>query len=462
VAVGFWTLDRSSRANAIVAEDGRTLTYSALRDNSDRFAETISGSRKTLGFILCRNTPECVASYLGALRSENAVCLLDGEIHHDQLARLIAIYQPDWLFTTNEANLAEYRPHEFQGGVLHRRIAGTASEPIAGDLALLLPTSGSTGSPKLVRLSYSNLQANALSIVDYLEITSEDRAISTLPMAYSYGLSVLHTHLLVGAQMLLTNGSFLQREFWNYFHEQRPTSVSGVPYHYEVMLRMRMLDKDLPGLRALTQAGGRLAPEHISQIENIAARRSWQFFVMYGQTEATARISYVPASRLREKVGSIGVPVSGGKLSIDPETQELLYSGPNVMLGYAENRSDLAKQDECLGHLRTGDLATCDGDGYFYISGRLKRFLKIFGKRYSLDEMEDMIGSRLGRGVACFGEDDRVSVAIDRHSDEQAATRILQTALNLHPTAFRIICVDSLPRLANGKLDYQSLTKVLA
>jgi acyl-CoA synthetase (AMP-forming)/AMP-acid ligase II len=227
------------------------------------------------------------------------------------------------------------------------------------------------------------------------------------------------------------------------------------------MLRMHMLERDLPGLRTLTQAGGRLAPEHIAKVESITAQRGWRFFVMYGQTEATARIAYVPAERLREKIGSIGVAIPEGRLSIDPSTQEVMYSGPNVMLGYAESRADLARGDESNGQLRTGDLGQCDGDGYFYIVGRLKRFLKIFGKRFSLDEMEEMIRTRLGRPVACFGSDDRVCVAVDSIGGEQTTAQILQETLNLHPTAFRIVKVDSLPRLANGKLDYQSLTKVM-
>src|SRR5262249_1179163 len=156
------------------------------------------------------------------------------------------------------------------------------------------------------RLSYANLQANAASIVEYLGITPDDRCITSLPMAYSYGLSVLHTHLLAGAQVLMTTGGFLQREFWTLFREQGATSLAGVPYHYDVMLSRRLLDQDLPSLRVLTQAGGRLSPERIEQLEGAAARRGWRFFVMYGQTEATARISFVPPDQLRTKIGSIG------------------------------------------------------------------------------------------------------------------------------------------------------------
>jgi long-chain acyl-CoA synthetase len=460
VAVGFWALDCPPQSTALMSADGRTFTYGELRDRADSFVDSIkasaSGSGKTLGFVLCRNTPECLTAYLGALRGGHAACLLDGDIHREQLDRLIAAYTPEWIFTQEPADIRGYDDRQIEGGHLYRTF-DTALAPVHGDLALLLPTSGSTGSPKLVRLSYRNLQANACSIIDFLCIGPDDRCVTSLPMAYSYGLSVVHTHLLVGASVLMTTSSFLQRDFWTFFRAQRPTSLAGVPYHYEVMLRMRLLEQDLPSLRTLTQAGGRLAPERIAQVATVAGKRAWRFFVMYGQTEATARISYVPAERLHEKIGSVGIPIRGGSLSIEPTTHELWYSGPNVMLGYAETRADLGRGDDLSGRLATGDLATQDEDGYFFIAGRLKRFLKIFGKRFSLDDMEGVISRQIGQPVACLGADDRVCIAIDPATSEEAVAKVLKGTLNLHPSAFRIAKVDSLPRLANGKLDYQSL-----
>jgi acyl-coenzyme A synthetase/AMP-(fatty) acid ligase len=279
-------------------------------------------------------------------------------------------------------------------------------------------------------------------------------------MSYSYGLSVLHTHLLSGSLLLMTTTSFMQREFWEFISQCHPTSLAGVPYHYEVMLRTRMLEKKLPSLRTLTQAGGRLDPDSICQLERLCSQRGWRFFVMYGQTEATARISYVPADRLREKVGSIGIAIPGGTLSLDEQTGELLYAGPNVMLGYAERRGDLAKGNELKGHLRTGDLARRDEDGYYYIVGRLKRFLKVYGKRVSLDEIEGLIGRYGGGAAACFGTDDQVRVAIEAPANEQIATDVLRDLLKIHPSAFRVVRLESLPRLPNSKIDYSSLTRL--
>lgn len=461
MAVGFWTLDHPAGDTAVISETDHQFTYGDLREGSDRFsASLILRGEKTLGFLLCRNTPHCLMAYLGALRAGQAVCLLDAELPFPLFKHLLEVYLPDWVFAQEERNVPGYVQRFIPNGFLYQSRSLGYREPIAPQLALLLPTSGSTGSPKLVRLSLGNLQANAVSIVSYLGITQNDRALTSLPMSYSYGLSVLHTHLLAGGVLLMTSCSFMQREYWKFIAQQAPTSLAGVPYHYEVMLRLGMLETDLPGLSTLTQAGGRLDPECISRLEGMSAARGWHFFVMYGQTEATARIAYVPSERLRYKVGSIGIAIPAGKLSLDKETGELLYAGPNVMLGYATSRGDLAKGDEMNGHLRTGDLARRDEDGYHYIVGRLKRFLKVYGKRVSLDEIEGLIGRHGGGAVACFGADDQVRVAIEASESERIATTVLKDMLRIHPSAFRILRLASLPRLSNSKIDYQSLTRL--
>jgi len=465
VALGFWTLDPPANATAIVCEGGHRLTYGDLRQGCDQFSESLPiREEKTFGFVLCRNTPQCLMAYLGALRSEQAVCLLDADLQSDFLHQMLVRYSPDWVFAPQQTLVPGYVVNEIVNGFLFvRKMHSSDSRTklrIDPQLALTLPTSGSTGSPKLVRLSLQNLQSNAVSISSYLGITSDDRAITSLPMSYSYGLSVLHTHLLAGGQLLMTTSSFMQREFWDFVSQYHPTSMAGVPYHYEIMLRTGMLEKEFCSFRTITQAGGRLGPKHISLVETLSSRRGWRFFVMYGQTEATARISYVPHERLREKVGSIGLAIPGGTLSLDEKTGELLYEGPNVMLGYADDRNDLSKGDELNGYLRTGDLARIDEDGYYYIVGRLKRFLKVYGKRVSLDEIEGLIGQYGGGLAACFGADDQVRVALEASGNEQIVNGVLKDLLKIHPSAFRVVKLDALPRLPNSKIDYPSLTRL--
>jgi long-chain acyl-CoA synthetase len=323
---------------------------------------------------------------------------------------------------------------------------------------LLLNTSGSTGSPKLVRLSGDNLQANAVSIASYLNLNEGEKPITSLPMAYSYGLSVINSHLLAGAMLVLSEHGVLRREFWDSVDRYGCTSFAGVPYTYQMLLQTGLLQKRGATLRTLTQAGGGLAENHVRQMCALAGQRGFKFFVMYGQTEATARISYLPFEALATKIGSVGVAIPNGSLRVDAETSELIYTGPNVMLGYAECREDLSKGDELRGVLKTGDLARQDADGFFYVTGRMKRFLKMFGKRFNLDEVEQIMQGRLGFPTACFGRDDLLMVAIEAGSENTAAVVImLGETFGVPKNAVRVEALPDLPRTVRGKIDYQAL-----
>jgi acyl-coenzyme A synthetase/AMP-(fatty) acid ligase len=277
-------------------------------------------------------------------------------------------------------------------------------------------------------------------------------------MSYSYGLSVINSHLCVGATLTLTDYGILRREFWDIVDQCGCTSLAGVPYSYQMLLQTGLLSKRGATLRTLTQAGGALGEAHIRQMHQLALKRGFKFFVMYGQTEATARIAYVPFERLGEKVGSIGVAIPSGTLDVDGDTGELEYRGPNVMLGYAERLEDLGKGDELGGVLKTGDLARRDEDGFFYITGRLKRFLKLFGKRFNLDEVEQIVHRQFGFPVACFGRDDLLMIALEsEESNVAAVAAMVRDTFGLPKDSIQIEAVKKLPRTERGKMDYQSL-----
>jgi acyl-coenzyme A synthetase/AMP-(fatty) acid ligase len=332
------------------------------------------------------------------------------------------------------------------------------------ELALLLPTSGSTGDAKMVRLSYANIETNARSIAKYLDIKPGEVAIQSLPMHYSYGLSVLNSHLISGAAVAITSYSFMRPEFWRVFDEYGCTSFAGVPYMYETLHRLRMNPADRPTLRTLTQAGGHLKIDHVKHFNDLAASKGAKLFVMYGQTEATARISYVPAERLVEKLGSIGVAIPGGKLWVEPvegdaTARQLFYSGPNVMLGYASEPADLARGDEQKGVLATGDLAECDTDGYFRITGRLARFAKLFGKRINLASVEIEVEQHFGVRVAALDGGDKLRIFVEADTGE-ATGKIkahLAALLGVPPLAIQPAHIDKLPLTASGKKDYKAL-----
>ncbi|UGS38688.1 AMP-binding protein [Capillimicrobium parvum] len=374
--------------------------------------------------VLVRCGPDALSAigYLAALAAGHAVVLLEAGADPGPV---IERYDPRYVVEDRQVSERDAAPAE-----LHP------------DLRVLLSTSGSTGSPKLVRLTARNVLSNAEAIAEYLGIDSGERAIGSLPIPYSYGMSVLHSHLYAGASIAFTPHSVIRPEFWEDVRRHEVTSFAGVPYAYAMLERIGMRDMDLPSLRCMTQAGGRLDPEVALRY---AART--RFFVMYGQTEASPRIAYVPPERLAEKAGSIGIAIPGGRLRVDDG--EIVYEGPNVMLGYAETRADLARGDDLGGVLATGDLGHADDDGFFYVTGRLKRIAKVYGQRVNLDEVEAAVDGPAG---AVEGRD-RIEVYAERGADARA----LAARFRLPPRAIRVHELERLPVRPSGKIDYAAL-----
>ncbi|HEX5512330.1 MAG TPA: AMP-binding protein [Actinomycetales bacterium] len=441
-------------APALISPDG-ALSYRDLADRVDDVADRLGPDRR-LVLVECANQKDAVIGYLAALAGGHVAILAAAE-RAAASASLLSVYDPDVVIRS--------------GGLLDERRGGTAHD-LHPDLALLLSTSGSTGSPKLVRLSHENLQSNAESIAQYLDIRPDDRAATTLPMHYCYGLSVINSHLLAGASLLLTDLSVVDSCFWNQFRQHRATSFAGVPYTFDLLDRVGFDQMDLPHLRYVTQAGGRLAPDRVRRYAELGRARGWDLFVMYGQTEATARMAYLPPQLAASHPGSIGIPVPGGSLHIEPSpdhepgTGELVYAGPNVMLGYAETREDLAL-GRSIDMLRTGDLARRTDDGLLEIVGRRSRFVKIFGLRIDLQRAESVLAVH-GLTASCVGDDDELVVVVQRPHDKagapgsgpDAVRRLLADELGLPAGSVRVLAVDALPRLASGKPDLRAVTRL--
>ncbi len=456
----FWQLAVPAGAVAVIeAGTGRAVTYAELTAAADATAAALAlPAGKALVGLFCRNDLASLTAYLGALRAGHAVCLLPAGAA-PPAAPLLEIYAPERLLAP--ANLGPwpgYRAGAPAGALAcWHRCEPAAAPAIHPDLALLLSTSGTTGSPKLVRLSRANLQANAGAIRDYLGLTAADRAPTTLPLSYSYGLSVVHSHLAAGATLVLGEFPPVQQATWTSFARHAVTSFAGVPLLYELLRRLRFDPRSQPTLRTYTQAGGRLGTDTKRWFLAAADAAGARFFVMYGQTEATARISFVPPDRLAGHSDSIGRAIPGGELSIDPANREILYRGPNVMLGYALSRADLAAGDTTGGLLRTGDLGRADADGFFYIEGRLRRFLKLAGLRVSLDELERRLEAHLGAPVACAGADEALLVHTEAVVPAAQVLALLQAGFGLAPALATVRTGQPLARLHSGKIDYAAL-----
>lgn len=411
-----------------------------------------NSKQKELILILCQNTIEILSAYISAMNSGHAVMLLAADINKDLLQNILDQYKPKWIVGADN-----YDGYTFKYDKLVRETEMEVD--IHPDLALLLSTSGTTGSQKFVRLSYENLRSNAQSIIKYLEIDEKERAVMNLSLSYSYGMSIVNSHLLAGASVLLTDESVMEKSFWEFVKEHKATSIAGVPFTYQMLQRIGFTKMDLPHLKTMTQAGGRLNEKLVRYFGEYAKEHDKRFYVMYGQTEAAPRMSYIPYDKVLEKAGTIGIAVPNGELSIVGD--ELVYKGANVMMGYSESLGDLAKGDEQLGVLHTGDTAIVDEDGYFTITGRLKRFIKLFGFRINLDDVEKKLEAKFHIPLACTGSDDKLIVAVEQEEFVDVVKSEIEQLYHLHKTAYKVKVLP-IPRLANGKTDYMKLKEQCA
>jgi acyl-CoA synthetase (AMP-forming)/AMP-acid ligase II len=440
---------------ALVTPDGAAISYADLAARAADVARSLGPVRR-LVMVAASPDVDAVVAYLGALAGGHPVLLVAPGTEH--ASAVTAVYSPDVVMGPAGGWAVEER-HDGSVHDLHP------------DLALLLTTSGSTGSPKLVRLSHQNLQANAESIAAYLELCSSDRGLTTLPLHYCYGLSVLHSHLAVGASVSLTDLSVTDPCLWGQVRRDGVTGIAGVPYSFEMLERVGFAEMDLPSLRYLTQAGGRMPPERVRSFAEDGIERGVALYVMYGATEATARMAYLPPSLAAARPTAIGVAIPGGELAIDApagtEVGELVYRGPNVMLGYAEGPDDLAL-GRTVHELRTGDLGRRGDDGLFEVVGRASRFLKLFGLRVDLDRTETLLAER-GVATVCTGDDTAVVVGVESAAlaafDPGASTPdradrlrgLVSTMLGIPRGAVRVVVASELPRLPSGKPDLRRL-----
>ena len=447
---------------------GETFTYADAEKYAQRLKPHLA--KRSVVLCLCRNTVGSIAGYLAFLRLRAVPLLLDEKIDVLFLKQLVKTYQPEYLYVPAD------RRKEFldvtvvaeEYGYCLIKTACASEQPMYEELALLLTTSGSTGSPKLVRQSYRNLESNAQSIVEYLEIDKRQRAITVLPMNYTYGLSVINSHVKAGATIVLTQESIVSPDFWELMRQEKVTSFVGVPFIYETLKKLRFFQMELPDLQYMTQAGGKLSYELQKEFTEYAIRTGKKFIVMYGQTEATARMSYLPFEKAQEKCGSMGIAIPGGRFSligVDGKeitaanvVGELVYEGDNVTLGYALCRADLAKGDERNRRLVTGDMTKRDEDGYYYIVGRKKRFLKLMGNRVNLDEVEQILKEQFPQvDIAAAGQDEHLVVYVTDKEVISDMEEYLQkkTHLNSHTGEIRYIC--KIPRNESGKILYKKL-----
>ena len=450
----FWEATSEFLNNVVLFEPAlnRNTTYGDFEQLVQEFIPQLPHSRSLI-FIEAVNVREFVVAYISCLRLGHVVYCCPS-INDKKTQTLIELYQPQVLIQPT-TSFIEIIHHSSRDVILHP------------NLAVLLSTSGSTGSAKFVKLSKDNIQSNALSIAEYLNLTESEKAFSHLKFHYSYGLSILNSHLAVGASLVLTDLAVTDDSFWKTFIDTKCTSFSGVPYHFESMDHLNLDFDELSSLRYMTQAGGKLAPKWVEKYSKQLAQSHKSFYVMYGQTEASPRISYLPPDMACNYPNSIGIPIPGGEILLLDDVGneihqadmqgELAYRGPNVMMGYASSGVDLSS-DNTPELLKTGDIAIKNSVGLFVIVGRAKRFIKPFGVRVNLDEVQNQLHTHYGQGVV-VGDDERIVFAFEKKNipDPKKVKSFFSESLNLPHHVFEFKEFDQFPLLENGKYDYRSM-----
>lgn len=451
------------------SSSGRTISRRDLLEIVDQRNQLIG--QRSLVFLFADNSIRSLVWFLAAVQGEHPVALLDPGLPSAMASTLVELYRPDIVIHASPAQvLGERGGQSLTPDAVRLQNSTGRLHP---DLSILLTTSGSTGSPKFVRLSRRNIESNTAAIIESLGLTDADRAITTLPLYYSYGMSIALTHLCCGGSIVITQSTLMEQAFWNAIREYRPTSMGGVPTSYHILRRLGMDRLEAASIRSLTQAGGKLEPTLVKEFHELMERQGGKFFVMYGQTEASPRIACLPPNHLPEKLGSVGKVLSGGSVEIvDIETNaalpvgavgRIVYRGPNVMMGYAQGEADLARGDEMRSRLDTGDLGYLDEDGCLFITGRLKRIAKVHGERVNLDEMSAIISSDEEIAVVA-AEPDRIIVFLtqDLREGVEAAHRRASEALRLPYRSITFTRIDALPRTSSGKTDYRMLEAIAA
>ena len=447
-------IQKYSKKIAIIVNN-KKITYEKLIKKSENLVKKIE--KRSLVFILGGNNYETIAYYVGLVRSKSVIVLIDPNLNNLFLINLIKQYKPNYIILPNKKQkLSGYNKISNFLNYSALKKQNNNKINLHKDLAILLTTSGSTGSPKLVRQSYKNYIDNSKNIIQELKIDSNDSVITTLPISYTFGLSIINTYLISGSKIILNEKSILESDFWKLFNKVSPTSFYGVPFTYEILLKLKFRNLNNKNLKIFGQAGGKLNDDIFKKVVNFSLKNNIKFYSMYGQTEATARMSILNHKDAEKKIGSIGKPLKNGKFFIVNKNKkivnkpfykgELVFEGKNVCYGYSNNYLDLSHGNLNNFKLFTGDIAFFDKEKFFFIVGRKKRIIKIFGSRINLDEVENII-DKLGYKAICKQEDNILSIKVTKNKfNEKYLINKISELLNLNKSIIKLEKISRLPR----------------
>ncbi|MDX9689457.1 MAG: AMP-binding protein [Alphaproteobacteria bacterium] len=433
------------------------MTYGELRDKINDVSSCLEENERSLVLCSLPNSVESVIAYLALASMGHSLLMTVPDAHDFDV--LIQCYRPNLIVTPQSLENSGLKKCATPLSTLNFYQRLGESTDLHPDLFLLLLTSGSTSVNKAVRLSYSNIAHNTKAIIESLGLDNAGRALAHLPLAYSFGLSVLHTHLATGGSCVLTEDSLLSQNFWHSVREQDITHFYGVPYHFEMMDRLGLKRLKVPSLKHFMQAGGKMALPLAQRIKGAVEKIPHNaLYIMYGQTEAAPRLSCFNALAHADKLESCGIALSGQHFEIIDD--EIIACGPNIMMGYAQDFSDLAKGDACHGRHATGDFGKLDEQGFLFITGRKQRFAKLYGQRLALDDIERCAAS-LAPCLAVEGEGKIIIFAESAYRAQIGQIKnLILSQTSLQGPWVEVRTIDAFPYKANGKIDYMALTQI--
>ena len=446
----------------ILLDDNQTFSKKEILSYSDKILKNVI--YKDIVLICFSNNIESYVLYICLIYKGAIPILLEEKSEISWLNSVIDKFKPSFIISDSGSlsalNLNE--DYNFNGRVISKRIHNSSGNK---EIHSLLTTSGSTGEPKFAVISEKNINFVVSGICKYLKLDKKDRAITTLPLNYSYGLSILLSHLNVGGSIFVTDKGLFDKHFWNQIKDNNITSFNGVPFHFQQIIKLK-IDLSQFSLRYITQAGGKLESEKILEFLNLSIKKV-PFFVMYGQTECSPRISYLPPEQIEKKLGSVGVPIPGGEIFIFDSDKngigEIVYKGDNIFMGYADSIDFLNNPNyEKIQQWHTGDLGYIDPDGYLFITGRKKRFIKLFGKRYNLDSLKSQFIGKVSIEFELIEIDDDLVIVfsaedISKSEDHNLLTKLISRHLNVPKKTIQVKFVNHFTYNSNNKINYNEL-----
>ncbi len=458
--------------NRIAISDGSflKLTYKDLLIELNKIKKKVN--QRSLILIISENSIGSLIAYIFCIINNHAAIIVDSKTKKKDILKIFKNYKPNYIFLSKKNESIFHRKCEEKYSFYNEILLKNKSIKkinLNKNLSLLLSTSGSMGTIKFVKLSKSNLKNNTDSIIKYLKIQKNDCAITNLPISYSYMLSVINTHLEKGGSIIVINNSLIEKNFWKVFKKNKITSFNGVPYAYEILSKIGLKNIRIKTLRYLTQAGGKLEETNIREIIKFCDNNDLKFYSMYGQTEASPRISYLKPEYLKKKIGSIGKGIPGnniylvdeyGKKILKPFKQgELICEGKNVFMGYSKNFKDLKFDNTNQFKLATGDLGYFDKDGFYFITSRKNKIAKIFGNRVDLGALENLMRKK-GYKIACHSDDKKIFIYMEKNYEKKRLINIISKITTFSVRSFEVIKLKYFPRTPNKKISYNELKKI--